>query len=72
MKTKKAVCGQSKTAENKSHKTFYRPLPVASSLKEQIGQLLLYLQSLPENKRQEQWPVFESELRNFYEVRYER
>lgn len=63
---KEAACVSAQAAEKtKTHKTFYRTLPVMSSLKFQIGELLLLL--LTGNEQPDGWRQFEQLLCQFYE-----
>ena len=63
---KKAVCIAGKTAkENEQHNRAYPKAVPLSSLKLQIGQLLLLL--LTGNEQPDGWRQFERLLRQFYE-----
>ena len=63
---KEAACVSAQTAERtKPHKAFYRTLPVISSLKIQIGELLLLL--LAGNEQPDGWRQFERLLLQVYE-----
>jgi len=69
---KMAACVSAQTADkNESHcKTYLKAAPL-SSIKEQIGQLLLYMQiPLPQNEQQKDWQVFESCLRRYVDLKY--
>ena len=62
---KETACVSAQTAEKtKTHKTFYRTLPVTSNLKLQIGQLLLLL--LAGDRQPDGWQRFDQLLRQFY------
>jgi hypothetical protein len=63
MKTKKAVVGTAK--KNEQHNRAYPKTVPLSSLKEQIGQLLLLL--LTGNEQPDAWQQFERLLRQVYE-----
>jgi len=69
---KMAACVSAQTADkNESHcKTYLKAAPL-SSIKEQIGQLLLYMQTpLPQNEQQKYWQIFESFLRRYVDLRF--
>ena len=65
---KGAACLQQTAEKTKTQKALYRTLPVISSLKIQIGQLLLSLQN--QSEPQGQWQVFESELRRYIDLKF--
>lgn len=68
---KVAACLSEQAArKTESHCKAYRKDAPLSSLKMQIGELLLCLQALSENERQEQWPVFESEFKQYADLRF--
>lgn len=70
MKTKKAAALTAAIRNEPHSKSYQKDKPV-SSLKEQIGQLLLYMQTPPpQNEQQKYWQIFESFLRRYVDLRF--
>ena len=69
---KKAVCFAGRAAkQNEPYRKSYLKAALLSILKEQVGELLLYLQTpLPQNEQQNYWQVFESCLRQYIDLRF--
>jgi hypothetical protein len=69
---KMAAYVSAQTADkNESHYKAYPKAVLLSSLKMQVGELLLYLQTpLPQNEQQNYWQVFESCLRRYIDLRF--
>jgi len=67
---KMAACVSAQTADkNESHcKTYLKAAPL-SSIKEQIGQLLLYLQISPETDKHVYWQQFETMLSQYLDLK---
>jgi hypothetical protein len=56
--------------KNKTYKESYRKSALLSSLKEQIGQLLVYMQTpLSKTEKRYCWRLFEANLRQYYAVK---
>ena len=69
MKTKKAAALTAAIRNEPYPKSYQKDKPV-SSLKEQIGQLLLYMQNpSPQNEQQKYWQIFESCLRMYVDLK---
>jgi hypothetical protein len=71
MKTKKAVPTTAKNNEL-HNKAYTKPTMLSKAkLKEQIGQLLFYLQTpLPPNEQHSYWQVFESCLIRYVDLKF--
>jgi hypothetical protein len=69
---KRAVRSADRAAQALNHFDIsYQKDSKLSSLKLQVGELLLYLQTpLPQNEQQNYWQVFESCLRRYIDLRF--
>lgn len=69
MKTKKAAALTAAIRNEPHPKSYQKDKPV-SSLKEQIGQLLLYMQTPPpQNEQQKYWQQFETMLSQYLDLK---
>jgi len=67
--TQKAAAGTA-TPTNKQQNESYPNTQLMSSVKAQIGVLLLTLQTpLTQNQRKERWAQFESELKQYFDLK---